>query len=76
MSVDDWDGLPPIAERLNEFEHLLAGGVWAAAAATRIPGLPDDVAAVRAIYHRMKRPLPQKLQPLNSNQVLQRRKSA
>ena len=44
MSVDDWDGLPPIAERLNEFEHLLAGGVWAAAAATRIPGLPDDVA--------------------------------
>ena len=71
MSVDDWDGLPPIAERLNEFEHLLAGGVWAAA-----PGLPDDVAAVRAIYHRMKRPLPQKLQPLNSNQVLQRRKSA
>ena len=40
MSVDDWDGLPPIAERLNEFEHLLAGGVWAAAAATRIPGLP------------------------------------
>ena len=33
MSVDDWDGLPPIAERLHEFEHLLAGGVWAAAAA-------------------------------------------
>ena len=76
MSGGDWGGVPALAVRLEEFGHVVAGGVWAAAAATRIPGLPDDVAAVRAIYHRMKRPLPQKLQPLNSNQVLQRRKSA
>lgn len=55
------DDRMPLLVRLDEFEFLLAGGVWWQDAARR-NRLPQHISRLRELYHAQRRPLPSQIE--------------